>query len=63
MKIFIFWIQAILWLSRICVQIAQEQETIQTLKADFIEMGVGHHTSDFKKRLQQNQRRSKFFQP
>lgn len=39
-------------------QIAQEQETIQNLKADLIEMGVGHHTSDFKQRLQQKRERS-----
>jgi len=39
-------------------QIEREQQTIQTLKADLIQMGVGHDTSDFKKRLQQKRGQS-----
>ncbi len=38
---------------QIDAQIAQEQEEIQNLQADLITMGVGHHTADFKQRLQQ----------
>lgn len=32
-------------------QIAQEQQTIQALQADLIQMGVGHHSSNFKQKL------------
>lgn len=39
--------------AQIDAQIAQEQQKIQTLKADLIEMGVGHHTSSFKQQLHQ----------
>lgn len=39
--------------SQIDAEIAQKQQTIQTLQAELIQMGVGHHTSDFKQKLQQ----------
>ncbi|USR91618.1 DUF433 domain-containing protein [Phormidium yuhuli AB48] len=38
---------------QIDTKIYQEQEEIQNLQADLITMGVGHHTADFKQRLQQ----------
>lgn len=39
--------------SQIDAEIAQKQQTIQTLQAELIQMGVGHHTADFKQKLQQ----------
>ncbi|MFP4121108.1 MAG: DUF433 domain-containing protein [Coleofasciculus sp.] len=38
--------------SQIDSQIAEEQQTIQTLQAELIQMKVGHYTSDFKQKLQ-----------
>ena len=37
---------------KIDAQIAEEQQTIQTLQSELIQMKVGHHTSDFKQKLQ-----------
>ena len=39
--------------TEIDTQIAEEQQTTQTLQNDLIQMGIGHRTSDFKERLQQ----------
>ncbi|WP_273247641.1 DUF433 domain-containing protein, partial [Limnospira indica] len=41
---------------QIDAQIAQQQEEIQNLQADLITIGVGHHTADFKQRLQQKRK-------